>query len=93
MTNRRVRVPDHVLTREVDGQLVVLNLDNEQFYGLDEVGTSVWGSLTQTESVNDTIARLVEVYDVDPQTLATDIDTLLAELETRGLVQVDPVQG
>jgi hypothetical protein len=84
-------VPDHVLTREVDGQLVVLNLDNEQFYGLDEVGTSMWSTITETPTADDALARLVEMYDVDSATLARDFDALLNELETRGLVEIDSV--
>ncbi len=38
----RVSRPDHVLVREIEGELIRLNLNNACYYGLDEVGTHMW---------------------------------------------------
>src|SRR5258706_624118 len=35
----RVTQPADVLVRELDGESVILNLDNEAYFGLDAVGT------------------------------------------------------
>jgi hypothetical protein len=87
--NRSVRVPEHVLMRVVDGELVVLNLDNEHYYGLDEVGTAMWEALTTAPTVRDAIQQLLATYDVDEETLARDVEGLLEDLSARGLVEVD----
>jgi hypothetical protein len=87
--NRSVRVPEHVLMRVVDGELVVLNLDNEHYYGLDEVGTAMWEALTTAPTVSDAIRDLLATYDVDEQTLTRDVENLLEDLRARGLVEVD----
>jgi hypothetical protein len=84
-----VRVPEHVLMRVVDGELVVLNLDNEQYYGLDEVGTAMWEALTTAPTVSGAIQQLLAAYDVDEETLTRDVEKLLEELSARGLVEID----
>lgn len=35
----RLSAPPHVLIRQVEGESVMLNLQNERYFGLDEVGT------------------------------------------------------
>ena len=40
--DRRLTVPEHVASRDLDGELVLLNYDSETYFGLDEVGTRIW---------------------------------------------------
>jgi hypothetical protein len=88
--SRSVRIPDHVLARAVDGELVLLNLDNENYYGLDEVGTAMWEAISTTASVGDALQELLGQFDVDEERLTADLDQLLGELSSRGLVELDP---
>jgi hypothetical protein len=90
MAPTRVLIPDHVLTRAVDGELVLLNLDNEEYYGLDEVGAAIWGALVASPTIDDAVVGLLDQFDVDAATLTRDIETLLEDLSTRGLVELDP---
>ena len=87
---RTVRVPDHVLARAVDGELVLLNLDNEQYYGLDETGRVIWEVLIDAPTTESALEVLLEQFDVDAGTLAADLDQLLEELSVRGLLELDP---
>ena len=38
-STKRVVVPPGVLVNVIDGESVLLNLKNERYFGLDEVGT------------------------------------------------------
>ncbi len=84
-----VRVPEHVLTRIVDGELVLLNLDNEQYYGLDAVATMIWRAVTTAGTMQAALQEIRDEYDVDEEVLARDVATLLEELTARGLVELD----
>ena len=86
MTDVCLRVPDHVLVRVVDSELVVLNLHNDQYYGLDPVGTVIWESITTAASVRAAMQDLLEHFDVDEETLAADVQTLIDKLRERGLI-------
>ena len=87
---RGVAVPDHVLTRSVDSELVLLNLDNEEYYGLDEVGAAMWEAVTTAHDVDAAFQQLLERFDVDSTTLSRDLEHLFDELSKRGLVELDP---
>jgi hypothetical protein len=47
----RVTVPEGVLVRELEGESVMLNLNSEFYFGLDEVGTRMWAVLTNANEI------------------------------------------
>jgi hypothetical protein len=40
--SHRVEVPADVMMREIGGEAVIVNLDSESYFGLDDVGTHMW---------------------------------------------------
>jgi hypothetical protein len=51
LIGKRVAIGADVLVRELQGELVLLNLKSETYFGLDEVGTRMWSVLTSTPSI------------------------------------------
>lgn len=86
--DRRVRVPDDVLLSDLDGESVILNLKTETYFGLDAVGTRMWGAITTADSVQEAYDTLVADYDVEPATLRTDLSEILDKLLEHGLIEV-----
>ena len=84
-----VSVPADVLFREVDGEAVLLNLDSENYLGLDEVGTRMWAVLTTSDSVQAAYETLLSEYDVAPDVLHRDMDKLVQELVAYGLLELN----
>lgn len=82
------RVPDHVVVRELEGESVLLNLDTETYFGLDEVGTRMWQLLTTLPNAQAAYDALLAEYDVDPETLADDLMALVEQLLDHGLLAV-----
>lgn len=85
----RVTVPEEVLVRELDGESVLLNLNNESYYGLDEVGTRMWNLLTTTPTIDAAYDALLAEYEVTPEQLRSDMAALLVQLSEQGLIQVN----
>lgn len=86
--SQRVSVPDDVLVRELDGESVLLNLESETYYGLDELGTRVWAHLTRAASIEAAYQALLAEYDVDGQRLRRDLEDLVSELVAHGLLEL-----
>jgi len=86
----RVTTPSQVVTRQLDGELVLLNLDTETYFGLDEVGSRMWEVLASSASVEAAFEQLTGEYDVDAATLRTDLETLINQLVDSGLVELGP---
>ena len=84
----RVSVPPDVLTNSVEGQSVLLNLQNERYYGLDDVGTRMWTTLTTAPSIERAFESLLAEYDVDGDRLRDDLCSLIEKLVEHGLVEV-----
>ena len=82
----RVTVPDDVLISHLQEESVILNLDSERYYGLDDVGTRFLSVLTTSDSIETAYDRLRDEYDVDPQVLRADLLTLIEKLIDQGLL-------
>ena len=86
----KVSIPDTVLSTELHDEGVLLNLETGEYYGLDAVGMDMWKALRAHGDVAATCAHvLLEQFDVDRDTLARDLDALIARLAERKLVVVD----
>ena len=83
-------IPDQVYLREVNGQMVLLNLETEQYYGLDEIGAVIVNRLIELPLDSAVTAMLAEFDGVDAETLRSDVDTLVASLIAAGLLEDNP---
>ena len=84
----RVRVPEGVLFRELEGESVILSLDSETYYGLDAVGTRFWTVLAAAPSIQAAFETLCGEYEVAPEELRSDLEELLGELVGRKLIEI-----
>ena len=82
-------VPEDVLIRELSRESVILNLDSEQYFGLDEVGTQMLHHLSQSDSIQAAYERLLAEYDVEPAVLRQDLEMLIEHLLVHHLVKLD----
>lgn len=85
----RVKIPDDVLISKLQAESVILNLDSERYYGLDDVGTRFLSALTTSESIEAAYETLAREYDVDPRTLRQDLLELVQNLHDQGLIQIN----
>jgi hypothetical protein len=86
----RVVVPSHVLVRHLDGEIVLLNLDTERYFGLDETGTHMWEIATHSPTVEIAYGKLSEEFEVEPEVLRNQFAELLGQLVENGLLKVMP---
>ena len=84
----RVRVPDDVLISRLQEEAVILNLDSERYFGLDDVGTRFLSVLTTSESIEAAYESLLEEYDVDREVLRDDLIALIENLSQQGIIEV-----
>lgn len=84
----RVRVPDDVLISNLQEESVILNLDSERYYGLDDVGTRFLSVLNTADSIEAAYEKLIQEYDVDEEVLRKDLLTLVENMVAQGIVQI-----
>jgi hypothetical protein len=86
----RVSAPAHVLVRFLDRESVLLNLETERYFGLDETGTRMWQLLTASPDVDAAYQGLLAEFDVEPELLRENLTDLLGRLVENGLLHVLP---
>lgn len=84
----RVRLPDDVLISRLQEESVILNLDSERYFGLDDVGTRFLSVLTSADSIEAAYQSLAEEYDVDREVLRQDLVALIQNLQQQGIIEV-----
>ena len=86
----RYRIPEDVVSREVGGEAVLLNLATGTYFGLDGIGTEIWTVLAREGTVEAATSALLADYDVEEPRLRRDIDQFIQQLVHKGLLAVDP---
>lgn len=82
----RVRIPDEVVFRELDGEAVVLNIESGIYFGLDDVGTRIWQMLATLESLSAVRDAMHAEYDAPPSQLDADLLTFVEQLLAKKLI-------
>ena len=75
-------------TGVIDGEMVALDLDRGECFGMDRVGTLIWEMSAEPIRVATMIDRLAAEHGVDRATCAADVLPFLADLAEAGLVRV-----
>ncbi|HSR74060.1 MAG TPA: PqqD family protein [Sulfurovum sp.] len=86
--NQKIIFADTVFAQEVDDEMVILDMESENYFGLDEVGTSIWQAMQEKETLQDVFDALLEQYEVEPEILAKDLSDFVEKLLENGLAKV-----
>jgi hypothetical protein len=82
-------MPEHVLLQTVhSGEAVLLNLEDESYFGLNEVGARMVNLMLSETTKAAVLDALAADYDTDPETLRGDLEELVESLQSRGLIDV-----
>lgn len=78
-----------VLFQNLGGEVVLLDLASERYFGLDPVGTRIWAMLDDGGTLEDIHRRLCDEYEAPSDQLRDDLLALVGQLAAAGLVTVD----
>ena len=84
----RVTPTDKVLFQDLERESIMLDLESEYYFSLDDVGTRMWQLLSEHQETATVLAQLLDEYDVDAATLQHDLAALIDQLVAAGLVTV-----
>ena len=79
---------DALPTGEIDGELVALDLDRGDCFGIDHIGTLIWRMAAAPVRAGAIVDRLVAEHEVERDACRADVFPFLAELADAGLVRL-----
>jgi hypothetical protein len=74
------------MARDVDGELVILDIPSGRFFGLNDVGKVIWDRLAEDSSFEQLIDAVASNYEIDRDQATDDVTDLIAQLVDAGLV-------
>lgn len=73
---------------ELDGEAVLMSIDQGRYYGMDPIGTRIWRLIEAPLAISDICDRLRKEYKVNPEECERDVLTFLNELAEANLLRV-----
>jgi hypothetical protein len=83
-----VAINGDAVSRVLEGEAVILDLESVTYLGLNEVGTRIWFLIQEHGWLRRVFEVVQQEYEVAPQELETDILQLVDHLHRRGLVSL-----
>jgi len=75
-----IKRSDELVHSDMDGETVMMSIEQSQYYGLDSVGTRIWDLIENEMRVGDICAALMNEYDVTEQQCQQDVISFLQDM-------------
>lgn len=72
--------------REVEGEIVALDLDSSEYLAVNRTGTVIWPLLVEGTTREELATQLADRYRVDRASAERDVDAFVDTLTERGLL-------
>ena len=82
-----------ILVSDIDGEVVMLNVQQGTYSGLDAVASEIWELLATPRRVSEICVILGKRYNVEPKQCAEDVLTYLNDLASDDTIKVVETAG
>jgi hypothetical protein len=79
----------NVIYEVIDGEVVLVNLENGSYYSIDSIGVTIWEAIEQSLSVDQIISRLANQYVGEPTDIERGVKEWLSQLAKEDLIIPD----
>jgi hypothetical protein len=78
-----------VIFEELEGEVVLLQLEGGMYYKLNESGARIWALIQEHGELEKVQDAMTGEYDVDAEVARRDVERIVEELSSRGLITVE----
>ena len=86
---KKYNLKDDVVYRLLDGMANILDVNSGESFDLNETGTEVFLSILEGKTPVDIMKYQLEKYDIDEDTVKSDIEECVKTLLDKGIVKED----
>jgi hypothetical protein len=88
-----VRRRGGLIEAEVDGELIGLEVEQGACYGFNGTATRIWALIEEPKRFSEIREVLLAEYEVDTDICERELKAVLTQLESDGLVALEPLAG
>ena len=85
---QKVTISPEVMSQEVGGETVLLDMKSEHYFGLDETGTRIWQLLMESKDLQSVFDTMLDEYEVSETELERDFQEYLKKLVGAGVISL-----
>lgn len=78
-----------MLSSDMDGEKVMMSIENGEYYGLNQIGSRIWELIETPKTIDELIGKLTDEFDVSPELCENDVMVFLKELLEKNLITVN----
>ena len=86
-TNLVCRNDSETVATEFEDAVVLLHINNSQYFSLDEISSYIWEKIATPITINDLVTDICNRYDCTQEQCMTDLIEFLEQLSERDLLQ------
>ena len=81
-----------VIQQEVEGEIIILNPENGEFFHLNGIATCIWPLLETAQTIDAVVSLVVEALNAPVEECTSDVICFFQTMTSRGLIQAIPDQ-
>ena len=85
---KKITIPKTVFVQRVDDEMVIMDTQSENYFGLDAIGSQMWQILVKESSLKSLKKRILAMYEVEESVLERDIEIFVNELLKNKLITI-----
>ena len=82
------RIDNKVLISPLDGELVMMDIENGSYHNINIVGTEIWEIIKNPTPVKDILKQLLQRFEVDEQQCLVELREFLSKLDEHHLIKL-----
>jgi Coenzyme PQQ synthesis protein D (PqqD) len=83
-----LRISKEIIFQELEGEAVLLNMQNGIFFGLNPVAKRMWELLNELGQAEEVLKQLLQEYDASEEQLRKDLVDFIEKLKSKGLIEI-----
>ena len=84
---------DAIVYTDLDDTIVMMDVDEGQYYELDPIASRIWSIIENGQAVEEVCRALTEEFDVDPNTCQQDTLEFLHAASEQSIIRVQQGDG
>ena len=78
-----------IIVSDMDGEKVMLSIQNGKYYNLGEMGGEIWGLMKEPISIQSLVHSLQSIYDINQTNCEEQVTAFLTQLKDERLIQIE----
>lgn len=85
-TNTILKRGEKHVFNEVDGELVMMNIETGEYVSMNPTGKVIWDLLEEEKPLQTVLDSLMDVFDVDSDTVQQDVIPFIEQLKEKEIL-------